>query len=113
MRKIKNSSNDIWLFDLTGKILLFLFYFISSSFFLYLIGNKQLFLDKTQIMLLKFIDYTGSFFIVLTVFFIIGRIMEWVFFKEARKKDIIISFFGVGIIAAIFSLTKFILVLAS
>jgi len=42
------------------KIFVFLFISIAMLVFLYLLGNRQEFLDSTQIFLLKMINYTSS-----------------------------------------------------
>lgn len=69
------------LFQLTNRFILFLFSFSVLIFFLYLIGNKQHFLTRNQLLILSIVNITS----ISVLFFLLSGILQilWlVFYKK-------------------------------
>ena len=106
------SSVRSWVPDVLGRILVFLFFLLVFSFLLYLLGNSQDFLDATQGVLLRILEFTGLLYIILSIFFLIGRIVEWVLQKRSKLRDILVGFGGLLVAGTLVVLTEFILVIS-
>ena len=101
-----------WVNDLFGRTLVFTLFVLTICFLLYLLGSFQEFLDSTQFFLMKIVDTAALLFLFLSLFFLIGRIIEWIFNRERHIRDLIFTLFGILCVAVIYFFVELILVVA-
>ena len=89
----------------TRKIFIFLFISVSILLFLYIIGNRQEFLDSTQIFIFKLILYSSSLDFIIGIILISAYITAGVKVKRINAAKLIFSllatFFCLGILITV------------
>lgn len=104
--------NESWIPLLINKITTFLFILAFIVFITYIIGNFQIFLDSTQLILLHIFESISIIFILIGFYHIFFSIMD-IINVQSKKKIINIGLIITGelIIISIYILVKLIIVI--
>lgn len=99
--KIKISKSIlVTLTKLLNNFISILFIFSIFTFLLYLIGNYQVFLDKTQLIILKVLLITSQTSLIMSIVGIIIMLIKFLLFKFSVKKLINILYYFLPIITS-------------
>jgi flagellar biosynthesis protein FlhB len=95
MRKRKRYR--LWLTVSLKRISLFLLFFLSITFFFYILGNFQLFLDSTQRLLLQMAEISSLLFLFAVLYYCLLLVISAFVDKLFRVFSFISSLLGIAL----------------
>ena len=97
----------IWLATVVGRISTFLFIGIILLTGLFFLGNLQVFMDSTQIMLLNLIDIVSPVFLIAAASFAVILVIEGIRLRKFLFVRFVLTLLGMLLISTLYVFSNF------
>ena len=101
-------KREMWLQHIAGRLCAFLFSVMVITVGLFLLGNAQEFLERTQLLLLRILKTGSIVFLCTAVYFMIMLVFEGIRLRRFRIGQFFLTLGGVALVGAVFFLANFI-----